>query len=85
MWYGGFSYPNQITLTSKLRRNKIDRDKVSIAKLSMTVAELFFKYLIVGYRFKFNSFIIILIIIKIELSAALNNENSSFSFKSNEK
>ena len=49
--------------------NIISRDKVSMAKLSMTVTELFLFYvLIVVRRFKFNSFIIILIIIKIELS-----------------
>ena len=50
-----------------------------MAKLSMSPTELFVFYiLIVVHRLKFNSFIITLIIIKIELSTAWNNENSNF-------
>ena len=63
-------WDNQIALMSKLRKNrqnKISGNKVSIAKLSMTVSELS-PYIFVVHMFWLSSFIIILIIIKIELS-----------------
>ena len=70
--YRGFLWSCHIALIFKLRKNrqnKVSRDKMSRAQLRMTIIELFpFYILIVVHTFKFNSFIIILIITKIELS-----------------
>ena len=52
------------------------REKLSVAKLSMTAIS--FHISIVVHRFKFDSFIIILLIIKMELSKDGNNKNSNF-------